>query len=96
MVWCAVSFHRVNGPYVFKDTVNSQWYLLLLKNKFAPGLQKQPAKFNMFGSCRMVRHQTGSEEDQWRMCRNVINNFIVRAKQGKLMKGHHLEKVIYY
>ena len=47
MVWCAVSFHRVNGPYVFKDTVNSQWYLLLLKNKFAPGLQKQPAKFNM-------------------------------------------------
>ncbi len=28
------------------------------------------------------------------MCGRVINNFIVRVKQGKLMKGRHLENVI--
>jgi inhibitor of nuclear factor kappa-B kinase subunit alpha len=40
-VWCAMSSHGVIGPYVFKETVNSQRYLSLLKNKFVPALRKK-------------------------------------------------------
>ena len=29
-------------------------------------------------------------------CRNVIKNFILRIRQGKLLKGRHLENVVYY
>ena len=37
----------------------------------------------------------GSKRVSEEMCLNVINNFIVRAKQGKLMKGRHLENINY-
>ena len=45
-----MSLHRVIGPYVFKDTVNSQWYLLLLKNKFVPGFESEQQICKMFGA----------------------------------------------
>ena len=42
-IWCVISSHGVIGPYVFTDTVNSERYLSLLKNKFVPVLRKRTA-----------------------------------------------------
>ena len=42
-VWCAMSSYGVIVPYVFKDTLNSQLYPSLLKNKFVPALLNQTA-----------------------------------------------------
>ena len=50
-VWCAMSSHGIIGPYVFKDTGNSQRYLHLLKNKFVPALSKHDSYDNAWFIC---------------------------------------------
>ncbi len=166
-VWCAMSSHGVIGPYVFKDTVNSQRYLSLLKNKFVPALRKRtenmqtvwfmqdgatphtsnivldylhetfgdkvisrrypevkdlgqswpahspdlnPCDYFLWGYLKSTVYRPKPVDTDMllknikrdvkkiseEMCGRVINNFIVRVKQGKLMKGRHLENVINY
>ena len=166
-IWCAISSHGVIGPYVFTDTVNSERYLSLLKNKFVPALRKRAANMQnvwfmqdgataytsnivldylheIFGdkvlsrrypevkncgqswpahspdlnpcdyflwgylkACAyrpkqldtdmLLRNIKGEvKKISQETCRHVIKNFILRIRQGKLLKGRHLENVINY
>ncbi|XP_053385765.1 uncharacterized protein LOC128550550 [Mercenaria mercenaria] len=166
-VWCAMSSHGVIGPYVFKDTVDSQRNLSLLKNKFVPALRKRtenmqdvwfmqdgatahtsnivldylhetfgdkvtsrrypevkdcgqswpahspdlnPCDYFLWGYLKSAVYRPKPADTDmllkninWEvkkiseeMCGNVTNNFVVRVKQGKLIKGRHIEKVIHY
>ena len=166
-VWCAMSSHGVIGPYVFTDTVNSQHYLSLLKNKFVPALQNRtghiendwfmqdgatahtsnivleylndtfkekvisrrypevhecgqfwpahspdlnPCDYFLWGYLKSKVYKPKPVDTEMLLrnikrevkkisgdtCKRVIDNFIERVKQGKLMKGRHLENVINY
>ncbi len=44
-VWCAMSSHGVIGPYVFKDTVNSQRYLVTFEKQVCSSTSKANGKY---------------------------------------------------
>lgn len=166
-VLCAISSRGIIGPYVFKDTVNSERYLSLLKNKFVPALRKQspnmdnewfmqdgapphtsnevlhylddvfgdhvisrrypdvygrgavwpahspdlnPCDFFLWGFLKSVAYKPKPADTTMLLkniqreikkitkdtCARVIDNFIVRTREGKTAKGRHLENVINY